>query len=38
MIMILNVDTKMYDYNEPFSIDLPDEAENATEFSEDMLM
>lgn len=38
MIIIINVDMKMYDYNEPFSIDLPDEAENATEFSEDMLM
>ena len=29
--MIIDMDMKLYDYNEPFSIDLPDEAENAIE-------
>lgn len=38
MTMIIKMDMKMYDYNEPFSIDLPDEAQNAMEVSDDMFM
>ena len=36
MTMDISVDMTLYDYNEPFSIDLPDEAENAMEAPESM--
>lgn len=36
MLMTIRADMKVYDYNVPFSITLPEEAENATEVSEDM--
>jgi hypothetical protein len=38
MFMNISVDMTLYDYNEPFSINLPDEAENATQVSEDMFL
>jgi hypothetical protein len=38
MTMIMNMDMKVYDYNVPFSIDLPEEAEDAIEASDDMFM
>jgi len=36
MMMEIRMDMYLYDHNEPFSINLPDEAENAIEMSEDM--
>jgi hypothetical protein len=38
MKMIINMDMRMYNINEPFSVDLPGEAENAMEVSSDMFM
>ena len=36
MLMNISIDMTLYDYNEPFSINLPDEAEDARQVSEDM--
>ncbi|MBN1161407.1 MAG: hypothetical protein JXA17_05630 [Dehalococcoidales bacterium] len=38
MTMIINMDMKMRDYNEPLSIDLPDEAQDAMDVSDNMFM
>jgi hypothetical protein len=38
MTMIINMDMKMFNINEPFSVDLPGEAEDAMEVSSDMFM
>jgi hypothetical protein len=38
MIMNISVDMTLSDFNEPFSINLPDEAENAPVVSENMLL